>query len=142
MAFLGAAAIPSLVGLAVDGIRAVINKYIPDPAKQSEMELEVFKTLQASDLAQMAVNAEEAKNPSVFVSGWRPAIGWVGAFALFYIYIGYPFLLFVVGMFSPSTVTSLLNVLPKIDNSIIEIVIAMLGLGGLRTFEKVKGIVK
>jgi hypothetical protein len=83
---------------------------------------------------QAEINANEASNPNVFVSGWRPAIGWVCASALFFQYVGRPLLAWggiVSGHAFPP--------LPGIDDNLWQLMLGMLGLGGLRTFEKVKG---
>ena len=109
----------------------VLHKFVPDPEAKAKAESELRDSLQAWDKNQTDVNAVEAANPSLFVSGWRPAIGWIGAIGLFYAYVGRPI---AIGC----GVTGL----PMLDNNLYELVLAMLGLGGLRTYEKIKGVAR
>lgn len=109
----------------------VLDKFVPDPEAKAKAESELRSALQAWDKGQTDVNAVEAASPSIFVAGWRPAIGWIGAAGLFYAYVARPVLI-------ASGVTGL----PPLDHNLYELVIAMLGLGGLRTFEKIKGVTK
>lgn len=109
----------------------VLDKFVPDPEAKAKAEGELRTALQTWDKSQTDINAVEAASPSLFVSGWRPAIGWIGAAGLFYAYVGRPLL-------AGAGVTGL----PPLDNNLYELVIAMLGLGGLRTFEKIKGVTR
>ena len=65
----------------------IVNKFIPDPAAAAQAEQELRASLQAWDSKQSDTNTAEASNPNLFVSGWRPAIGWVGAIGLLYQYL-------------------------------------------------------
>jgi hypothetical protein len=102
-------------------------------------KLELLKLQQSGELAAMVaqtdINKVEAANPSVFVSGWRPAIGWVCALALAYQYLVRPL---------GGTIASLLGLtippLPGLDDNLWQLMMGMLGMGGLRTFEKVQGV--
>ena len=89
-------------------------------------------------MAQILTNREEAKSANVFVSGWRPFIGWTCGFALAYHFILAPLILFgvaITGQEIPS--------LPVFDmESLMTVLLGMLGLGSLRTFEKSKGLTK
>jgi hypothetical protein len=107
----------------------VLNKFIPDPDAKIKAEADLRTALLQIDAAQANVNAAEAQNPNIFVSGWRPMIGWIGAAALAYQYLVRPF---SVGLGWGS--------LPALDASLYELVFAMLGFGGLRTYEKIKGV--
>lgn len=84
---------------------------------------------------QLDANKIEAASPSTFTSGWRPAIGWVCALALFAQYIARPGLQWC-GMVSGHPFPTL----PGIDDNLWQLMLGMLGLGGLRSFEKVKGV--
>lgn len=103
---------------------------------QQELTLELVKGDLATQLGQLAINAEEAKHDSVFVAGWRPAVGWVCAAAFGYSFVFQPFLVF--------TLTALkvdLGALPALDmGPLMAVLGAILGVGGLRTFEKIKGV--
>ena len=86
---------------------------------------------------QLDVNAKEAGHRSVFVSGWRPAIGWMGALAL-----GFEFIL-SPGIEWYSKFAGLNLTAPEIQTGpLLAIVTSMLGVAGLRSFEKSKGLTK
>lgn len=119
----------------------VIDRVWPDPAQAAQAKLELIKLQQSGELAQITgqleINKNEALNLSVFVSGWRPAIGWVCAFALFYQYIGRP-----ISQAIAVYVGHPLPVFPGLDDNLWQLLLGMLGLGGLRTFEKINGVAK
>ena len=115
----------------------VINKFVPDPEARAKAETDLRSSLQAWDKAQTEVNAVEAANPNVFTSGWRPFIGWTCGAALAYQYVAAPVLMWVAlsAGFHPAAP-------PKLDDMLWQLVFAMLGMGGLRTFEKIKGVAR
>lgn len=117
----------------------LIDRLWPDAAQAAAAKLELIKLQQSGELAQIAgqlqINATEAASSSVFVGGWRPGIGWVCGAALAMQYIARPLLEWagiVLGHPLPT--------LPGIDANLWELLLGMLGLGGLRTYEKVKGV--
>tara|TARA_R110002167_G_scaffold318878_1_gene524592 strand:- start:758 stop:1171 length:414 start_codon:yes stop_codon:yes gene_type:complete len=86
---------------------------------------------------QIDVNAKEAGHRSVFVSGWRPAIGWTGAFALMFEFILSPCIEWY-SKFAGLNLTA-----PAIETGpLLAIVTSMLGVAGMRSFEKAKGLAK
>jgi hypothetical protein len=102
---------------------------------QLSYDLEIAKLAQQEDAAQTDINKVEAANPSVFVSGWRPFVGWVCAFALAYVAILEPIVRFVA-----TVLFEYKGEFPKIDTTItLQVLLGMLGLGGLRSFDKMKG---
>lgn len=112
----------------------VLDRVIPDPAQRAAAALEMAKVQQASELAQIATNTAEAASPSMFVAGWRPFVGWVCGMGLGYEYLLRPLLCWVgvpLGMAAPPE-------LPFGDLS--TILMGMLGMGGLRTYEKMNGV--
>ena len=113
----------------------IVNKFVPDPAEKIKAEAELRNSLQAWDAQQNNVNSVEAANANLFVSGWRPAIGWVCATALGYQYVASPLGVWVCSLFHYA-----IPMPPKLDNSLWELMFGMLGLGGLRTYEKIKGV--
>lgn len=119
----------------------ILERIIPDPNERMKVMTDLMTKLQSLDLAQIEVNKVEAGNENIFVSGWRPAIGWCCAIAVAYAYIVRPFGISLFSLFKPEWATILLN-MPSIDNNLWELMFAMLGLGALRSIEKVKGIVK
>ena len=132
--------------MALDPVTAVldiggklIDRMWPDPAQAATAKLELIKLQQSGDLAQMTgqleINKVEAANANIFVSGWRPAIGWVCALALLYQYLIRPL---AVAVFA--AIGHPLPVMPGLDENLWQLMMAMLGMGGLRTFEKVQGV--
>jgi Holin of 3TMs, for gene-transfer release len=114
----------------------LLDRVIPDPVQKAQAQLELMKLQQSGELASMTaqtdINKVEAANASLFVSGWRPFIGWVCGVALTYQYIARPFLV----AFMPS------YQFPGLDDNLWQLMMGMLGLGGLRSFEKFKGVTK
>lgn len=113
----------------------VLDKFIPDPEARAKAEADLRSSLQSWDKAQTDVNAVEAASSSVFVAGWRPFIGWCCGVSLAYQYVVTPIVMWLAAMVHLS-----LPAPPKLDETLWQLVFAMLGLGGLRTFEKVKGV--
>lgn len=110
---------------------------IPDPnararAKES-FEQEAQAAAAKADADQRAINLVEAASGSLFVAGWRPAIGWVCALALGFQYLVRPLLTWAQGVWWPG-----LPALPGLDDALWQLMFGMLGMGGLRTLEKVK----
>ncbi|AUR95509.1 holin [Vibrio phage 1.208.B._10N.222.52.A7] len=126
----------------------VINKIWPDENKRAEEMRKLEALRQTGDLAQleahvklmvgqMEVNKAEAAHRSIFVAGWRPAIGWICAVAIGWNFIGYPIAEMVNAFLENPAV------LPEIaTDNLFELVLGMLGLGGLRTYEKKRGLTK
>ena len=132
-----ASLIPGLLPLVGD----VLDRFFPDKekAEQAKREIESRFTdhLAKIDLAQLEVNKEEAKSRNVFIAGWRPFIGWTCGLALCWTYILQPIAQFVLAQ------TGHLIDLPGLDMStMMPVLLGMLGLGGLRSFEKFKGVSK
>lgn len=117
----------------------VIDRVWPDPGQAAQAKFELFKLQQSGELTQIAgqleINKAEAQNPNLFVSGWRPAIGWVCALALLYQYLAKPLCQGIAASFGHP-----LPPLPGLDDNLWQLLLGMLGLGGLRTFEKVQGV--
>ena len=130
---------PALITVLLGALGPVIDKLIPDPNARNAFSLQLITALQSADLSQIKVNEEEAKNPSLFVSGWRPFIGWICGGALFYQYIFLPLGIYVASFVSEVAVTRLLSA-PRLDGNLWELMIGMLGMGALRSFEKFKGV--
>ncbi len=117
----------------------VMDRLWPDPAQAAAAKLELFKLQQSGELSmiagQMDINKAEASNPSIFVSGWRPGIGWVcgAGFAV----------QFVIGPLAEwgSAVYGHPIKFPPMDmGTMMPLLLGMLGLGGMRTAEKLQGV--
>lgn len=119
----------------------LLDKIIPDKDAREKLQFELVKASQDQDfqlaLGQLQVNTEEAKSPSPFVSGWRPYIGWVCGIALTYNFLIYPLMLWFIAVYGSD-----IKPPPLFSEYLMELVMGMLGLGTLRTFEKWKGVTK
>lgn len=114
------------VGAVADLASNVINKIWPDKSEQERAQIAAAVQIVQG---QLEINKQEAGSQSMFVAGWRPAVGWVCASAMGFQYIVRPLLL---GF-------GITQSLPGLDDTLWQLLFGMLGLGGLRTFEKVKG---
>lgn len=121
-----------------DAVAPVINKvlaFIPDPQQKLEAQQQLMAGLMAWDSQQTAINAVEAANDNLFVSGWRPFIGWTCGVAYAYAFVLQPFMTFGFNVFGHSVDLPTLGLA-----ELSPVLLGMLGLGGMRTFEKMKGI--
>jgi len=127
---------------AATSIFGIINKLVPDKdlaAKlQQDINLKLIDVQAQLQQGQIEINKIEAANTNVFIAGWRPMIGWVCAFALAWQFVGYDLTVFALAAAKSSIVA------PRLagTDNLMELVLAMLGLAGFRTFEKTKGITK
>lgn len=128
----------------LEGLSPIISKLldlIPDPNARAKAEVEMQASLMkfAADQAaqQSEINKMEAQNSSLWVSGWRPAIAWVCALAFAWNYVGFP----VIAWFA-AALGYPVPLKPIMDGNLMELTLGMLGLGALRSFDKVKGTAK
>jgi hypothetical protein len=131
------ALIPQLLPL----ISGVIDRTIPDENGKAKALQDIEKTLienaSSINLAQIATNQTEAKHKNIFVAGWRPAIGWSCALGIFWLFIGANFAQWGMNM------AGVEGEVPTVPSDVLlELTFAMLGMAGLRTFEKIKGVSK
>lgn len=111
----------------------VLDKIFPNPEDRAQAQIKLVEIQQNNDLGQISVNAEEAKSEHLFVSGWRPFIGWVCGFAFAYHFIALP-LLQTIAQAAGYKVDA-----PVFDmNQLMTVLMGMLGLGSLRTIERVQ----
>ena len=132
--------------LIIPAVIGIIDKIIPDPKQAAEAKLKVMELEQRKELveleaavkiaaAQIEVNRTEAADPSLFKSGWRPAIGWVCAAGLGYQFLLRPFLPWLAGTFGLPVAA-----LPALEmDTLMTLLFGILGLGAFRTVEKIKG---
>jgi len=144
---------PLVISGLFSAAESLIERFFPDPEKKAAAQLELLKMQQNGDLAKLAsetdlaklqiqVNIEEAKHANIFVSGWRPATGWTCAAAFAYSYVLLPFLQFVVFTFGTAEMAAQLKLAPALELSeMVPVLFGMLGLSGLRTAERIKGVV-
>ena len=121
----------------IDPISNILDKFVADKDLKQKLEHELKTELHRANMAQIEVNKEEAKHRTVFVAGWRPFTGWVCATALAYHFILEPVIVFVLALYDIQLT------LPQFDmGSLLTVLMGMLGLGGLRTYEKKQGLTK
>ncbi len=121
----------------IDPISNILDKFVADKDLKHKLEHELKTELHRANMAQIEVNKEEAKHRTVFVAGWRPFTGWVCATALAYHFILEPIIVFILALYSIELT------LPQFDmGSLLTVLMGMLGLGGLRTYEKKQGLTK
>jgi len=128
------ALLDSLIG----PVTGLLDKFIEDKDQKSALAHEIAtmsqKYAQENALAQIAVNKVEAASPSLFTSGWRPATGWVCVLGMTGNFLVIPFTNFVMALTMEIPIT-----VPLIPlDTMMPILLGMLGLGGLRTFEKTR----
>lgn len=122
----------------------LFDKLFPDPQAAAQAKLKMMEMAQAGELAaldadlklatgQMAVNTAEAQSGNLYASSWRPTIGYICAAGLFYNFLLYPLLMWAVAIFQLPVTPP-----PLFDDKLMELVLGMLGLAGLRTYEKVR----
>ena len=120
------------LGAVSDLVGTVVNKIWPD---KSEAEKQQLAAAVMVVQGQLDINKVEAANPSVFVSGWRPFIGWVCGSACAWNWIGLPIAKVLLLIWEHP-----LNLAPADLSEMMPVLMGLLGLGALRTFEKVKGV--
>ena len=130
------------IGTIIESVGKVAGDLITTDKERMQLELEGRKLDQAIDLAQIEVNKVEAASLSVFVAGWRPAIGWIGAAAMAYQFLVYPLALWIWAYLQgigwiPKELTPP-PVLPA--DQLWVILSGILGIAGMRSFEKTKGV--
>jgi hypothetical protein len=131
---------PLLIGTLLEFGKDILGRFFPNEEERRKAEAEFLKLAMDGELkqviAQLEINAREAQHPSVFVAGWRPFFGWIGGVGFFYATVAQPILVWygaAKGWPSP----------PDVNLDLLWVVVTgMLGIGGLRTFEKSKGVSK
>ena len=121
-----------MIGTIAHLVAPLLDKLIPDVDARRKAKDDLTRLESEGDLdllkAQLAVNAAEAKHESIFVAGWRPAVGWVCAFGLLY------------ATFLENVLAAWVPHLPQTGaETLMPVLMGMLGIGGARTFEKVRG---
>lgn len=131
LAAIGAGALGKIGQLAKDIRVAFTGKEILDPTKQAEIEAMLVELEARASQGQLEINMEEAKHKSIFVSGWRPAVGWTCCAAFAYTFVAQPFLVLILRIFSVQVELPALPMGP-----LMTVLLGILGLGGMRSWEK------
>lgn len=127
------------IGSIADLAKSVINKIWPDKSEQEKQQMAIALTAMQNEMSlaqgQMDTNKIEAANPSLFVSGWRPFVGWVCGSACAWNWVGLPVAKAVCGFFHYE-----LPVQPADLTQMLPLLMGMLGMGALRTYEKLNNV--
>jgi len=123
-------------------VTGLLDKFIEDKDQKNKLAHEIAtmaeKQMHEANMGQIEINKAEAQHRSIFVAGWRPFLGWGLSFAMLWHFVLAPVTIFgfaYAGMPAPD--------LPVFDmDSLMTVLLGMLGLGGLRTVEKLKGKTK
>lgn len=132
---------PLLVGPILDIGKSLLDRFGPeDKAERAKADAEFVRMAAEGELkqviAQLEINAKEAAHPSVWVSGWRPFFGWAGGAGFIYATILQPMLAWWASI-KGWPVPPILNL-----DLLWVVVTGMLGIGGMRSVEKIKGVTR
>jgi len=138
MSFLGKLLGGGMVS-AAGGVANIIDQFVETPDEKVAAEKFKLKLMQQPQLAQIELNKIEAGHRTIFVAGWRPFIGWVCGSALAWHFLVYDVLCWAQHAFAPT-----LPAPPALagTETLVTVVMSLLGLGALRTVEKVNGRAK
>lgn len=114
------------------GVADVVDKFVETPDEKTAFKTVMARMAQEPGLAQVELNKIGAAHRSIFVAGWRPSLGYVCATGLAFAFVVNPMLQWITGDPGPEMPTDIM----------LELVIGMLGLAGLRTVEKLSGTAK
>ena len=132
----------SLLNSLIGPVTGILDKVIEDKDQKAKLAHELAtmadRLSHEQQLAQIEVNKAEAASGSLFKGGWRPFIGWVCGVAFCYHFVVQPIIIFVVALVGVN-----IPDLPEFQmNTLLTVLGGMLGIGGLRTYEKQKGLTK
>lgn len=132
------------IGSVIESVGKVADSLVTTEKERMQLELEGRKLDQAIDLAQIGVNNTEAQHASVFVAGWRPAIGWIGAAAMAYQFLLYPMLTWVWALAQANGyLPGGMQPPPVLDADALWVILSgILGIAGMRSFEKSRGVTR
>lgn len=123
-----------------DSILGGLDELFTSDEEREKAKLLMMKELNQPHILQALTNIEEAKHPSIFVSGWRPALGWLCVILLAYAWAGRDFINIALMLADRQDIISML---PGADaGELMTLVLALLGLGATRMYEKVNGVAR
>ncbi len=128
----------------VEGASSGLDKLFTSDQERLAAFNKTLEIISQPHILQAQNNIEDSKAKSFWQSGWRPALGWMSGFCLMYAWFFKDLMLSIMVVFMDTTTFSrLLPYLPRVDaGEMLTLVMALLGLGGMRTYEKFKGIAK
>lgn len=127
-------------GPIASGLFGLIDQLFTSDDERMAAKLKMLELEKSGELAQIAVNTQEAKHSSLFVAGWRPFIGWVCGLAFAWAFLLYPMLTFVV---VAAGIPVPLDLIPSLDlSAMMPVLMGMLGLGAMRSYEKRNGVAR
>ena len=127
------------IGAIADLAKDLVGRFFPDKTETEKAQMSLILTTMQNQMAmnqgQMDINKLEAQNPSLFVSGWRPFVGWVCGSACAWNWIGLPVANFLAAAFQHP-----LNIAAADLTQMLPLLLGLLGMGALRTYEKTQGV--
>lgn len=124
-------------GGTVKAVAGVIDELHTSEEEKEQLKLRFAEVEAKLKEKQLDINKVEAGHRSIFVSGWRPFLGWVSGLSIGYVYLFQPLLDMILQMFGVKVNWVVLDL-----GQLMPLILGMLGLGGLRSFEKAKGLTK
>jgi hypothetical protein len=124
-------------GGTVKAVAGVIDELHTSEEEKEQLKLRFAEVEAKLKEKQLDINKVEAGHRSIFVSGWRPFLGWISGLSIGYVYLFQPILDMILQMFSVKVDWVVLDL-----GQLMPLILGMLGLGGLRSFEKAKGLTK
>ena len=126
-----------MIDTILKSVTGVVGEFIEDKDKKNEIEAKLTQSLISLDLAQAQANIESAKSSSIFVAGARPAIMWVCCLGLLTNFFILPLMEWASATWFPEIP------MPKLETEeLMTLTLSLLGLGGMRSFEKSKGVAR
>lgn len=133
-----------LIGDIFTGVSDILGKFITDPNQKLAASVELAKLqdgaaarFDSEIMGQIGTNTEEAKSASLFVAGWRPAVGWICATGIGWSFVASPLVGAIAGFFGFK------GHMPVVDTGqLMTLITGMLGFGALRTYETVTGVAR
>ena len=141
------------VGDVAKAVMGGLDDLFTSDEERAKAELKIVEELNKPHIMQAMINLQEAKHPSMWVSGWRPALGWLMAVLLAYSWIGRDVIIILLEIYQPVTMIddgqgntypySIADKLPEVDTGMLmTLTLAMLGLGATHMAEKIKGVAR
>jgi len=126
-----------LIGTIISAVSPIVDKFVEDKDQKNKLKAELEQSLVSLNLAQAQANIESAKHSSLFVAGARPAIMWICALGLMFHFIIFPIAEWIITLWYPNLF------LPSLEtDQILGLTLSLLGLGGMRSWEKAKGVAR